>query len=179
MLFNKLLQGERVYLAGVSSAELPLHVKWFSDVEIQKLMAYRPVFPQTIGETERRFQRAKDSGQMIFTIRLIGDDTPIGYFNMKGFDWRNRSAQVGISIGESDHWGHGYGTEAMQIALRYAFLELNLHRIELEVIATNERAVRSYEKVGFQREALKRQVLFRDGAYQDLVVMGILRDEWR
>lgn len=178
LLFNKLLQGERIYFAAMTTDDIHFYAKWFSNVELQKFTTYNPVFPQTIAQTERRFKQAREQKRYTFTLRLRTDDTPIGNFTLKDHDWRNRSAVVGISIGESEHWGQGYGTEAMQIGLRYGFWELNLHRIELEVLRTNERAIHSYEKVGFQREAIRRQALFRGGAYQDFVVMGILRKEW-
>lgn len=178
LLFNKLLQGERIYFSSISIDDMSLFAKWFSNVELQKYTTYDRVFPQTVSQAENFHKRGREQGRYAFMLRLLSDDTPIGNFSLKGFDWRNRSCEVGIAIGEPDYWGQGYGTEAMQIGLRYAFLELNLHRVELEVLASNERAIHSYEKVGFQREAVKRQALFRDGAYQDFVVMGILRDDW-
>ncbi len=179
LLFNKLLQGERIYFAGITPEDMEIYARWFSNVELQKFTTYDRVFPQTVDQAEQFRQKGIEQGRYAFTIRLLTDDTPIGNINLKDIDWRCRSCSVGISIGEPDYWGSGYGTEAMQIVLHYAFLELNLHRVELEVLASNERAMRSYEKVGFQREAVKRQALFRDGHYQDFVVMGILRREWQ
>lgn len=179
LLFNKLLQGDRIYFAGMSTADMETYARWFSNIELQKFTTYDRVFPQTVGQAEQFRQRGIEQGRYAFTIRLRDDDTPLGNISLKGMDWRSRSCSVGIAIGEPDYWGQGYGTEAMQIILRYAFLELNLNRVELEVLASNERAVLSYEKVGFQREALKRQALFRDGRYQDFIVMGILRREWQ
>ena len=85
---------------------------------------------------------------------------------------------MGIGIGEQTCWSKGRGTDAMRIFLRYAFTELNLHRISLDVLDSNARAIRSYEKAGFVVEGHARQVVRRDGQRGGLIFMGILRDEW-
>jgi RimJ/RimL family protein N-acetyltransferase len=66
----------------------------------------------------------------------------------------------------------------MQLILGYAFMELNLHRVSLDVFGYNLRAIRSYEKVGFKLEGRKREMLLREGKRWDLIYMGILRAEW-
>ncbi|MCL4252318.1 MAG: GNAT family N-acetyltransferase, partial [Anaerolineae bacterium] len=66
----------------------------------------------------------------------------------------------------------------MNVLLRFAFMDLNLHRLELNVFSYNARAIRSYEKIGFMREGVLRETLYRDGVYHDIHVMGILRREW-
>ncbi len=86
---------------------------------------------------------------------------------------------MGIGIGERDYWGRGYGTDAMQVLLRYAFDELNLHRVSLGVFEYNTRAIRAYEKAGFVVEGRGPQELHRDGRRWDMIFMGILREEWQ
>jgi RimJ/RimL family protein N-acetyltransferase len=83
-----------------------------------------------------------------------------------------------MGIGERDAWGQGYGTEALHLALQYAFDELNLHRITLTVIAYNERAIALYERAGFQREGVFREFGQRDGKRYDMYLYGLLRPEW-
>ena len=85
---------------------------------------------------------------------------------------------MGIGIGERDCWGKGYGTDAMRVVLRFAFVELNLHRVGLNVFEYNPRAIRSYEKAGFVEEGRLRGFLHRNNRRWDLIFMGILRDEW-
>lgn len=96
--------------------------------------------------------------------------------------WRishvNRSAMLTIFIGERTHWGRGYGTDALRVALNEAFGPLDLHRVELHVFAFNERAIRSYEKVGFAHEGTRRQALRRGSVYHDVLVMGVIREEF-
>ena len=92
--------------------------------------------------------------------------------------WAHGEAWTGVVIGERDRWGHGYGTEALWLILRYAFTELNVRRVSLNVFANNLRAIRSYEKTGFRHEGVVRSDCRRDGERWDTVFMGILREEW-
>jgi RimJ/RimL family protein N-acetyltransferase len=106
------------------------------------------------------------SGRLIGSIRL-----------WRISEW-NRSAMLTIYIGAKDRWGQGCGTDALRLILRQAFGPMQLHRVELHVFEFNARAIRSYEKSGFTREGSRRQALVRHGRYFDIVVMGILRDEF-
>jgi RimJ/RimL family protein N-acetyltransferase len=85
---------------------------------------------------------------------------------------------VGIFIGDKDYWNQGYGSDAMQLLLKYGFNSLNLNRIYLHVFDTNPRAIRAYEKVGFVLEGRLRQDIFLNGSYVDVLMMSVLRSEW-
>jgi RimJ/RimL family protein N-acetyltransferase len=111
-------------------------------------------------------------------IRILADDQAIGFISLGGINWVHGSAWVGIGIGDPAFWSKGYGTEAMQLLLHYAFDELNLYRVNLNVFEYNERAVRSYVKSGFVVEGRARRVFVREGRRWDFIYMGILRDEW-
>ncbi len=91
---------------------------------------------------------------------------------------RNKSAMLTIFIGGRGNWGRGFGTDALRVLLRQAFGPMNLHRVELNVFDFNERAIRSYEKVGFVREGSRREALSRRGIFHDIVVMGILKPDF-
>ncbi|MDF2629784.1 MAG: putative acetyltransferase [Symbiobacteriaceae bacterium] len=91
---------------------------------------------------------------------------------------RNRSAMLTIFIGEKQAWNRGYGQDALRLALRHAFTNMGLHRVELNVFAFNERAIRCYERVGFVREGARREALFRDNRFHDILVMGVTRNEF-
>jgi RimJ/RimL family protein N-acetyltransferase len=81
-------------------------------------------------------------------------------------------------LGEKAYWGQGFGTDATRTALAFAFGELNLHRVELEVFDFNPRAMRCYEKAGFRYEGIRRQAFFRNGRYHDIHLMAILDSEF-
>ncbi|MCZ7572072.1 MAG: GNAT family N-acetyltransferase [Ardenticatenaceae bacterium] len=76
------------------------------------------------------------------------------------------------------NWGKGYGHEALELALGFAFRELNLYRVQLTVFGYNERAIALYKTAGFQREGVYREFMQRDGQRYDLHLFGLLRREW-
>lgn len=102
----------------------------------------------------------------------------IGLVRFWRISQRNRNAMLTIFIGEKDCWGKGYGTDALRLALLQAFGPMDLHRIELHVFEFNARAIRCYEKVGFIREGVRREALWRENRYYDVYAMGITRPEF-
>jgi RimJ/RimL family protein N-acetyltransferase len=114
-----------------------------------------------------------------FAIRALDDNRLLGDIGLEvTHNWMGRNAFVGLGIGKREDWGKGYGTDAMKIALRFAFTELNLERVTLNVFEYNPRAIRSYEKAGFKHEGRMRGSLLKDGKRWDMLFMGILREEW-
>jgi len=113
-----------------------------------------------------------------FSIRTLEDDKLIGEIGLDVVNWPGRDAFVGLGIGETEYWSKGYGTDVMNVLLRFAFTEINLRRVSLGVFEYNPRAIRSYEKAGFRHEGRLRHLLNREGRRWDNLFMGILREEW-
>ncbi len=113
-----------------------------------------------------------------FSIRTIAEDKLLGELGLDVVDWVGRDSFVGLGIGEPEYWSKGYGTDIMNVLLRYAFTEINLKRVTLTVFEYNPRAIRSYEKAGFRHEGCLRALLNREGRRWNEVYMGILREEW-
>lgn len=124
---------------------------------------------------------AEDDSRVGWVIADSDSDNleALGEVIILDIDTNNRSAWIRIAMYGIDKVNRGYGTEAMQLAVAHGFTELKLHRIALEVYAFNPRAIRVYEKVGFQREGILRDALFWDGEYVDAIGMAILEDDWR
>jgi RimJ/RimL family protein N-acetyltransferase len=108
----------------------------------------------------------------------VAESRLIGSVDLGGLDWICGNAWVGIGIGEREYWGKGFGTEAMNLILDFAFGYLNLKRVSLTVFEYNQRGLKSYRKVGFKEEGRMRQWMQRGGERFDLIFMGILREEW-
>ena len=106
------------------------------------------------------------------------DGQPIGNLGLHAIDETHGRATLGIAIGEKDHWGRGYGTDAIRQVLGYAFRELGLRRVDLHVDEDNVRGIRCYEKCGFVREGLLRGHRLRLGEPVNCVVMAVLREDW-
>jgi RimJ/RimL family protein N-acetyltransferase len=113
-----------------------------------------------------------------FSIRTLEEDKLIGEISLDVVNWPGRDAFVSLGIGETDCWSKGYGTDVINVLLRFAFTEINLRRVSLGVFEYNPRAIRSYEKAGFRHEGRLRRLLNREGRRWDNLFMGILREEW-
>jgi RimJ/RimL family protein N-acetyltransferase len=121
---------------------------------------------------------AQGTDRYFFVICRQADDRPVGSIDLHDVDLRNGSASLGIAIGDPDDTGEGYGTDALQALIAFAFGQLRLERVELDVYDFNDRARRVYERIGFVLEGTLRHALYRDGAFHDVHRMAILRDEW-
>jgi RimJ/RimL family protein N-acetyltransferase len=110
-------------------------------------------------------------------------DSPQGRFigtaRLHSILWSDRKASVALGIFDRRFWSHGYGTDALGLLMRFAFDDLELHRLRLRVLRYNHRAIRCYEKCGFVPEGVERESALVDGAWHDDVLMGILESEYR
>jgi ribosomal-protein-alanine N-acetyltransferase len=106
------------------------------------------------------------------------DGRYIGTAFLRASDEANQRGRYRIGIENPEYWGKGYGTEVTRLMLQYAFETLGLHRVDLRVAAYNTRAIRCYEKCGFQVEGVERDSFFVDGEWHDDWLMAVLKDEW-
>lgn len=179
-----LLRGTRVQLRPVEKSDLPAFTKWFSRYELHRTLtpgAIRLVNTDAEDAWYRSMLDSKDT--WLYAIDALDDPHAqegrlIGSTSLFRVDGKNRSAIFGISIGDPAMQGKGYGAEAIDLMLEWGFLELNLHRVELHVVAFNEHAIRLYERKGFKREGVLRDAIWREGRYWDDHVMSVLRTEW-
>jgi len=174
-----MIYGDGVRLRAVEREDIPTFVRWFNDPEVlHYLLMYRPM---SMADEEHWFEGlAGRQNDFLFAVDALIDDrwVHIGNTGLHRIDWKNSNASLGIALGEKQYWGQGYGTKAVRTVLRHAFLELNLHRVELEVFAYNPRAIRCYEKAGFRNEGTRRESHYHEGRYHDSYRMAILRDEF-
>ncbi len=179
---SKLLEGELVRLTAANGeTDAAILARWSRDAEYARLLDTEPAFPRSAQrakeDIEQWIERERPDG-IEFMIRKLDDNQLLGFVGLANIQWTHGDAFVGIAIGEREYWGKGFGTDAMRVMLHYAFTELNLHRVSLEVFEYNTRAQRSYQKAGFVVEGCERQYVQRDGKRYDVVNMGILREEW-
>ncbi len=177
---NNLWQGDLVRLVALDPDKDPeTAAGWTRDSEYLRLLDSDPARPWLAKQSKEEMEKAESKENSVsFLIRALADDRALGFIGIEDIKWTHGDAWVGIGIGNREDWGKGYGTDAMRIAQRYAFTELNLHRLSLNVFEENVRAVKSYSKAGFVVEGRMRQFIHRDGQRTDLIFMGILRSEW-
>jgi RimJ/RimL family protein N-acetyltransferase len=174
------LQGERLYLRPIEEEDLDRCRRWINDPRVRKFL--KQSFPlDRIAERawhERR-SRARPPSEIILAIVLNDGDRHIGNNGIHPIDWLNRRGTSGTMIGEPELWGKGYGYEAKELLLEYAFNTLNLHRIDSGALSTNPRSIACLKKSGYVEEGRARQWIYRDGQWVDHVLFGILAEEWR
>jgi RimJ/RimL family protein N-acetyltransferase len=153
--------------------------RWIRDSEYQRLLDTGPALLHPAASVRGYMEKEIGKEYIVFSIHLLEEDRPVGFIDLGGFDWVARSAWVAIGIGEPEYRGRGLGTDAMQVLVRFAFEQLNLHRINLTVFEYNQRALRSYEKCGFVLEGCQRQFLNREGRRWDMIYMGLLQEDWQ
>lgn len=172
-----MINGKKVRLRAIEREDIPKFVRWLNDPEVtQYLTLYMPI---SRVEEERWFEQQLESQNSKVLAIETNEGLHIGNIGLHDIDWKNRHAMLGIFIGEKEYWGLGYGTDAVMTLLGFAFQEMNLHRIYLYVFDYNERAIRCYQKCGFQVEGRQREGLYQNGEYHDLLSMSILESEYR
>lgn len=174
-----LFRGSRVRLTGLRKEEAAAMVPWSEDGVYLRLQDTNLARPQTTEQIAADLEKlADDAHNIVFGIRTLEDDVLIGTVGFFDVEWSNGVAWLGMGIGLAHYWDRGLGSEALGLALRYAFQEMNLHRLTLTVLATNPRAIRLYEKFGFRHEGTFREFGHRDGQRYDMLLYGLLRREW-
>jgi len=177
--FPDAIEGRTVVLRPHAARNVAAFMRWYADPEVVRLTRYQDG-PMRADEVRRFFEaRVAGAGSLALAIHLRETDRLIGTCAFSQLDGDNGSALFHITIGERECWGRGHGAEATALMLDHAFGALGLHRVGLAVFAFNERAIRSYRKVGFVIEGRSREAIWRDGRFFDEIHMSILADEWQ
>jgi len=175
-----MLRGEKVTLRAVEREDVETLWRFWNDLEVELAGGGDPPQPTSLERLRARFEREEREGTRHKTEFVIEvDDECIGHCGLFHIDTAARHCELGITIGERDYWGRGYGREAVGLLLDYAFRIRNLRRVWLEVHAANERAIRAYKACGFVEEGRMRGHVWLAGRYVDNVIMGVMREEWR
>jgi len=180
MQYFKKLVGDRIYLSPKSTAEEAIEkfTEWLNDFQVTDFTGRSGQMVTLAGEKEWLEKAARSMENKNFDIVELKGNTLIGTVGLEHFNWVNRSAVLGIFIGEKDFRSNGYGTEAIRLVLEYGFRYLNLHSIRLDLLSINERAHKCYLKCGFKDTGCSREAVFINGTYYDTFHMDILENEF-
>lgn len=176
MRYFKKLLGDRIYLSPRNSQDIEQFTEWLNDFETTDYLGRSSQLITLEGE--RQFLEKDSTPEATFVIVTINDDKMIGTVSLEKIDHINRTATLGIFIGDKYFRSKGYGTEAIKLILEYGFKYLNLKNIKLDVMEFNERALKCYKKCGFKEYGRRRQSKFVDGKYYDSIEMDILNEEF-
>ena len=168
------MQAERIRLRPLQKADASLLYEWITDRTL--VIHNAPFWPVSESDHESWIESmmTKRSDLVIFVIEEQVSGAAIGTCQLLNINWIHRSAELQIRIGDENYHSRGFGAEAVNRLTTFGFTDLNLHRIYLNVFSSNVRAIRAYEKCGFQREGVLREAAFIDGQWGDVFVMSLL-----
>lgn len=142
------IEGKKILLEPIKIEDTDLIIKWRNNENVRKNFIFQKKFTREIHLNWLESQ--VNTGNVVqFIIKIKENNKAIGSVYFRDIDYTKKIAEYGIFIGEDDERGNGYGTEAAQLALNFAFNELNLDRIFLRVFKDNKSAIKTYEHAGF------------------------------
>lgn len=168
-----------IYLREISKMDLPIINKYRRDRELIEMLGspYRYVNIETDEKWFESYQATR-SANVRCAICLSNTGEMVGAVYLLTIDWQARSAEYAINIYEEKDRSKGIGKIATTKILEHAFNDLNLNRVYLHVLESNEKAHNFYKKFGFQTEGVYRQSMFKNGEYHNQVVMSLLKEEF-
>lgn len=175
-----MIRGDRVILRPFQRADIAALQRWHDDGEVMRYWdETMPLVVESQWEKDfspgGKFTRFGAEG--FFAICNEEGDA-IGRLGFHDYSHRHRHAELSILIGDKEYWGKGYGSDAIIAFGHWYFNQKGAHRLWLTVLATNPRAQRAYEKVGFTREGTWREQVYMDGQWVDEYLYGLLRPEF-
>lgn len=175
---RSMLRGDRVTLRAVERDDLPfLHVL-MNDLETQALTSEQPPVPVSFAAMEAEFDREVSAGSESptrFLVEVEGERA--GRCSLYAIDRYSRNCRIGVALARECR-GKGLGSDVVRTLLDYTFRVLDMHKVALESLATNEAGLATWRSCGFIEEASLREHAWHDGAYVDVVHMAVLRSEW-
>jgi RimJ/RimL family protein N-acetyltransferase len=177
MLEKPILTGSKIILRPMMGDDAPAMFASLADEESMRLTGSQQT--STFEQVQQFCQKLYEADDRAdYAITRQEDGLYVGEVVLNEIDWLNRSANFRIALASQQFFGKGYGSEATQLIIDYGFRQLNLHRIELEVFDFNPRAQHVYEKVGFVKEGVRRDVLLWQGQYHSAITMSLLAPEY-
>ena len=171
-----MLQGEKVRLRAFRPDDLDALTAFQNDIETELLGGGAPPRPTPREHMAHLWERlSNDRSGAAFIIEA--DGKVIGHLGLFDADVEARTMELGITIGDKDYWGRGYGSEALRLAVDYAFRMRNVRKVHLSVLANNPRAIAAYRRNGFIEEGRRREHAYSAGEYVDLVYMAVFRTD--
>jgi RimJ/RimL family protein N-acetyltransferase len=182
---TQLFEGQDIRFGPIDHEKDPeIESKWTHDSDFMRMMDTAPARPLSAAMIRKQYEKLEKQIEekknlFHFMVRAKADDRLIGMAAFYRIEWTNSNAFLRLGIGAAEDRRKGFGTQSLQMLLRFAFAELNLFRVSAMVPEYNEAALALLQKFGFAQEVCRRKALERDGQRWDLYVFGLLSDEWQ
>jgi len=172
-----MIKGQKVILRPVEERDLELIVRWRNDPANRRFF-FSPFLINPGGQKKWYEDLLADRNRVVMMIDTLEGKT-VGMVALSNIDWRNQECEGGQFIIDPDERLHGYGEDAARAIIKYAFEELNLHRIYAFCYPFNQAVISLIKKLGFKEEGVLRQSVFAGGKFHDKVLLALLREEWQ
>jgi RimJ/RimL family protein N-acetyltransferase len=185
LLETALFNGGLIRLGPINHEKDPeIESRWTHDSSFMRMMYVQTMRPLSVFQVKKQYEdlekRADENRHSIpFRIRAREDDRLVGLAEFHWIEWSHGMAGIRLGIGAPDDRRKGYGREALNLLLRFAFNELNLVRLTAVFAEYNEAALHLFTGAGFTREVVRREAVNRDGRHWNLLHYGLLANEWR
>ncbi|MEO7838482.1 MAG: GNAT family protein [Anaerolineales bacterium] len=182
---TQLFEGRDIRFGPIDYEKDPgIESKWTHDSDFMRMYEINPARPMSAAIIKKQYEKLEkqveeDKNLYQFMIRAKEDDRLMGKAVIQWVEWTNGNAWVHLGIGSAQDQRKGYGSQALNMLVRFAFAELNLFRLSARIPEYNEAAISLFSKFGFVEEIRRRQALDRDGRRWDLIVFGLLNSEWQ
>jgi len=181
---KSLVNAKNICLAPISrEKDAEIESCWTHDAEYIRMLSVdnaRPLAPSQLIKKYETIEKEMDEDKNLFyfTIRMLSDDRLIGFSKLYRVEWSNGTALIQLGIGDPADRNKGYGSEVLNLMLRFAFAEINLFRLTAYIPEYNKAAMYVFKKMGFIEEVRRREAINRDGRRWDMIHLGILQPEW-
>lgn len=182
---TQLFEGKDIRFGPIDHEKDPeIESKWTHDSEFMRMYELDPARPMSAAMVKKSYEKLEKEIEeqkniFHFTIRSKDDDRLIGKAMIHRIEWSNGNGWIRLGVGAGGDRRKGYGSQALAMLLRFAFAELNLYRVSVAVPEYNDAGIALLRKFGFVEEVRRRKALDRDGRRWDLLIFGLLKDEWQ
>lgn len=161
--------------------------KWSHDSRYTRMLSTEPAIPLSPEQVKKKLEAIEkeidEKSAYYFSIHTTssrnGKEGPLaGFARIYWIEWSHGTGMLELGIGDPQQWGKGYGSQALDLLLHFAFRELNLHRLSAQMPEYNHRALALFKKAGFVEEVRRRKAIQRDRRRWDMLHLGILKEEW-
>jgi RimJ/RimL family protein N-acetyltransferase len=171
-----MIAGEHVILRAFERDDADRCYRWMNDPNIVRTLKTR--YPIAFQNEVEWLERAMNptANDRHFAIERKDDRTHVGNASIHDIDWVSRTGWFGLFLGEPAAWNRGFGSDAIQTLARFAFDEMNLVKLRINVFDYNERARHILLGQGFVQEGKLQRDFYRDGEYHDIVILSKFRE---
>lgn len=170
-----IIKSENLIMRNIEEKDLDLLMKWRNMPEVSNFLCNDFIY--TFDIQRKWFNKIKDDEKNIYLI--AESSRRFGEARINNLDAKNKKCEIGAHIGEQDFKGKGLGKEIFKALTDYCFNELGMNKVYLRVFKFNEIAINLYKKLGFKEEGILRKDIFKKGKYEDIIIMSVLKDEWK